>query len=64
MKQSVPNFAGFTVWVFKDFPCPEYGDDNIVPYYNCKGLFDKDMNEKQSYQAMKQIYGDWRVDNE
>jgi|GEM_PF-3475886 len=58
------NFAGFTVWVFKDFPCPEYGDDNIVPYYNCKGLFDKDMNEKQSYQTMKQIYADWRADNE
>ena len=56
--RGVPNFAGFTVWVFKDFPCPEYGDDNIVPYYNCKGLFDKDMNEKQSYQTMKEIFGE------
>jgi len=53
----IANFAGFTIWVFKDFPCPEYGDDNIVPYYNCKGLFDKNMNEKKSYQTMRQIYG-------
>jgi len=53
----IENFAGFTVWVFKDFPCPEYGDGTIVPYYNCKGLFDKDMNEKKSYQTMKQIFG-------
>jgi len=54
--REIKNFAGFTVWVFKDFPCPEYGDDNIVPYYNCKGLFDKDMNEKLSYQTMKRIF--------
>ena len=56
--RKIKNFAGFAVWVFKDFPCPEYGDDNIVPYYNCKGLFDKDMNEKKSYQTMKHIYGE------
>jgi len=55
--RKIKNFAGFTVWVFKDFPCPEYGDDNIVPYYNCKGLFDRGMNEKKSYRAMKQIFG-------
>ena len=56
--RGIENFAGFAVWVFKDFPCPEYGDDNIVPYYNCKGLFDKDMNEKKSYQTMKRIFND------
>ena len=56
--REIENFAGFAVWVFKDFPCPEYGGDNIVPYYNCKGLFDKDMNEKQSYQVLKRIYGE------
>ena len=54
--RKIENFAGFTVWVFKDFPCPEYGDGNIVPYYNCKGLFDRDMNEKKSYQTMRQIF--------
>ncbi|MCL2494533.1 MAG: hypothetical protein FWE98_02605 [Oscillospiraceae bacterium] len=55
--RKIKNFAGFTVWVLKDFPCPEYGEDNIIPYYNCKGLFDKDMNEKLSYQVMKEIFG-------
>jgi len=59
--RGIENFAGFAVWVFKDFPCPEYGDDNIVPYYNCKGLFDKDMNEKKSYQTMRQIFGKWEI---
>lgn len=51
-----PTFSGFTVWVFKDFPCPEYNEKNPVPYYNMKGLFDKDMHEKLSYKTISNLY--------
>jgi hypothetical protein len=44
------------VWVFKDFPCPEYTHTNLVPFYNMKGLFDKDMNQKLGYQTLKNLF--------
>lgn len=51
-----PNFSGMAVWVFKDFPCPEYTHTNLVPFYNMKGLFDKDMNQKLGYQTLKNLF--------
>jgi beta-glucuronidase len=51
-----PTFSGMVVWVMKDFPCPEYGDKNLVPYYNMKGLFDKDMNEKMAYKVIAELF--------
>jgi len=50
------SFSGMSVWVLKDFPCPEYTETNIVPFYNMKGLFDKDMNEKLGYKTLQTLY--------
>ncbi|MGI6702077.1 MAG: glycoside hydrolase family 2 protein [Christensenellales bacterium] len=52
----VKNFSGMSVWVFKDFPCPEYTETNPVPFYNMKGLFDKDMREKLGYKTLATLY--------
>lgn len=56
LSETAKNFSGFCVWVFKDFPCPEYDERNQVPFYNMKGLFDKDMNEKMSYKKLGEIF--------
>lgn len=54
---AAPSFSGLCIWVLKDFPCPEYGKDNPIPYYNMKGLVDKDMNKKLSFHKIKELYG-------
>lgn len=50
-----PLFCGFTIWLLKDFACPQYSEDNIVPLVNAKGLMDKDYNIKDSYYVYKDI---------
>ncbi len=54
--RAVPTFAGLSVWVLKDFLCPEYREDNPVPFYNLKGLLDRDGQPKLSYERMKTLY--------
>lgn len=51
-------FSGMNVWVLKDFYCPEYGSDNPLPYYNLKGLVDKDYNKKKAFETVKDLYSD------
>ena len=50
--ERLPYVCGFSVWVLKDFLCPEYGQDNPVPFYNLKGLVDRDYNKKQGFNYM------------
>jgi beta-glucuronidase len=61
--RSIPTFAGLSVWVLKDFLCPEYREDNPVPYYNLKGLFNRDGQPKLAYERMKALYGEDQPDD-
>lgn len=49
--------AGFTPWVFADFLCPWF-PNNPVPMYNNKGVMSKDRKPKDSYEYLKQTYGE------
>ncbi|MDC7233508.1 MAG: glycoside hydrolase family 2 TIM barrel-domain containing protein [Spirochaetales bacterium] len=51
-----PFFAGLSIWVLKDFLCPEYGTDNFVPFFNLKGLFSADYHRKAAADTVKEIY--------
>ena len=44
------------VLIFKDFYCPEYLEDNPVPYYNLKGLLDYRYRKKKSFYLLQSIY--------
>ena len=52
MISTKPYFAGWSIWVLKDFFCPEYRHDNPVPYYNLKGLVTRDYEKKLSLQKL------------
>jgi beta-glucuronidase len=54
----VPTFAGLSIWVLKDFLCPEYREDNPVPFYNLKGLLDRDGQPKLAYQQVQKLFGE------
>lgn len=54
--KSKPWFAGLSIWVLKDFLCPEYGTDNIVPFYNLKGLFTARYDRKAAADAVRDMY--------
>ena len=51
-----PWFAGWSIWVLKDFLCMEYLEDNPVPYFNLKGLIDRNYRQKLSYHLLKTLY--------
>jgi len=53
----VPTFAGLSIWVLKDFLCPEYREDNPVPFYNLKGLLDRDGQPKRAYEQVRKLFG-------
>ncbi len=54
--RGVSTFSGLSIWVLKDFLCPEYREDNPVPYYNLKGLFDRDGRPKMACETVKRLY--------
>jgi len=54
--KSIDGFSGLSVWVLKDFYCPEYKTDNPIPYYNLKGIVDKDRKKKKAFYSLKKIY--------
>jgi beta-glucuronidase len=56
----VETFSGLSIWVLKDFLCPEYLEDNPVPFYNLKGLLDRDGQPKAAFEKVKTIYGNER----
>ncbi len=56
LMNQVPNFSGFSIWVLKDFLCPEYGQDNIIANYNLKGLVSKDYEKKLAFFSVKNMY--------
>lgn len=60
--RQVPTFAGLSIWVLKDFLCPEYREDNPVPFYNLKGLLDRDGRPKKSFEQVKRMYGPEKPD--
>ena len=49
-------FSGISIWVLKDFLCPEYGSENAVPFYNAKGLVDKNHRKKKAFYTVKKLY--------
>jgi len=53
---SVPTFAGLSIWVLKDFLCPEYREDHPTPFYNLKGLLDHDGQPKAALEKVKILY--------
>jgi hypothetical protein len=55
--RAVETFSGLSIWVLKDFLCPEYREDNPVPFYNLKGLLDRDGQPKAAFKKVKTIYG-------
>jgi beta-glucuronidase len=56
--RSVATFAGLSIWVLKDFLCPEYREDNPIPFYNLKGLLDRDSQPKLAYQQVQKLFGE------
>lgn len=54
----VPTFAGLSIWVLKDFLCPEYREDNPIPFYNLKGLLDRDGQPKLAYQQVQKLFSE------
>lgn len=54
--RSKPSFSGVSVWVLKDFLCPEYGSENSIPFYNLKGLVDRSHKRKLSFEELKKAY--------
>jgi beta-glucuronidase len=53
-----PYFAGWSPWILKDFYCPEYREDNPVPFYNLKGLMDHRYRKKKAFYLLQSLYGD------
>ena len=56
--RQVHTFAGLSIWVLKDFLCPEYREDNPVPFYNLKGLLDRDGQHKAAFERVKTLYAE------
>ncbi|MEW5872023.1 MAG: glycoside hydrolase family 2 TIM barrel-domain containing protein [Chloroflexota bacterium] len=56
--RTAPTFSGMSLWVLKDFLCPEYREDNPVPFYNLKGLLDRDGQPKAAYEQVKALYSE------
>jgi len=54
--RAVETFSGLSIWVLKDFLCPEYREDNPIPFYNLKGLLDRDGQPKAAFEKVKTIY--------
>jgi len=54
--RTVATFSGLSIWVLKDFLCPEYREDNPVPFYNLKGLLDRNGQAKAAFEKVKTIY--------
>jgi Beta-galactosidase/beta-glucuronidase len=50
----VKGFCGTCVWMIKDCFCEEYGEKDIVPFCNPKGLISKDYKKKNAYIFVKQ----------
>jgi beta-glucuronidase len=48
--------SGMCVWVFKDFACPEYGDDLPVPGHNAKGLYTREYHEKPAANVLRALW--------
>jgi beta-glucuronidase len=55
--RSVPTFSGLSIWVLKDFLCPEYREDNPLPFYNLKGLLNRDGQPKAALETVRRLYG-------
>ncbi len=56
--RNAPTFSGLSIWVLKDFLCPEYREDNPVPFYNLKGLLDRDALPKGAFDKVRTIFGE------
>jgi hypothetical protein len=54
--RKISGFAGMSIWVLRDFLCPEYREDNPIPFYNLKGLFDRDNQPKASVEQVTKMY--------
>jgi beta-glucuronidase len=57
LMHTAATFSGLSIWVLKDFLCPEYREDNPLPFYNLKGLIDRDRQPKAAFERVKQMYG-------
>lgn len=56
LKDDVPMYCGTCVWALKDFYCEEYGEGDIVPYFNAKGLVSSDYRKKKAFAAVAGSY--------
>jgi beta-glucuronidase len=59
--RELPAFAGWAVWLHRDFPCPEYREDNAVPFYNLKGLRSADGRAKLAFGCIRSLYSAGKV---
>ena len=60
LKDDVPMYCGTCIWVLKDFYCEEYGEGDLVPYFNAKGLVSSDYRKKKAFAAVAELYSEER----
>lgn len=57
--EGVPNFAGCTPWVLKDFRSPRRLLPGVQDYWNRKGLMDEHGQPKSAYGVVRETYARW-----
>ena len=56
LQGDVPAYCGTCIWALKDFYCEEYGAEDLVPYFNPKGLVSADYRKKKAFAAVAELY--------
>jgi beta-glucuronidase len=56
LQKDVPGYCGTCIWALKDFYCDEYGAEDLVPYFNAKGLVSSSYKKKKAFDTVAEMY--------
>lgn len=56
LTDTVKGYCGTCIWALKDFYCEEYGAEDLVPFFNPKGLVSADYQKKKAFAAVAEYY--------
>lgn len=56
LQGDVPGYCGTCIWALKDFYCEEYGAEDLVPYFNAKGLVSSSYQKKKAFDVVAELY--------
>jgi beta-glucuronidase len=56
LTDTVKGYCGTCIWALKDFYCEEYGAEDLVPFFNPKGLVSADYQKKKAFAVVSELY--------